>query len=74
MPWPGTGEPSSAKDLGAYIGQTVTLGVDELWFEVRILDARSSFGNVQFLVTPMEGTGEQWVGAARCSGYAPPLR
>lgn len=74
MPWPGTNEPSTTKDLAVYIGQVVNLRADELWFDVRILDVRSSFGNVHFLVTPMEGTGEQWVGATRCSGYVPALR
>jgi len=74
MPWPGTNEPTTAKELATYIDQDVLLDMENIQVYVRIMDVRSSFGNVQFLVTPLEGLGQQWVGASRCKGYEPGMR
>lgn len=32
-----------------------------LAFEVKILDIKSSYGKVRYLVVPIAGTGERWV-------------
>ena len=74
MPWPGTNEPTTAKELATYIDQDAWLNIEDLRVHVRIMDVRSSFGNVQFLVHPIGGLGQQWVGASRCKGYEPELR
>ena len=59
--------PSSAASLFAHIGKELLLRCDDLWMRVQVRDARSSYGNLHFLVVPVAGTGEQWVAESRCT-------
>lgn len=47
-----------AKNVGAYGSYAVGSG---LAFRVRITDARERFGDTDYLIVPVTGTGEQWV-------------
>jgi hypothetical protein len=38
---------------------------DKLSVKVRILDARKSFGRDDVLITPVNGSGEQWIDLTR---------
>ena len=52
----------TALELSKAIGQTVALEARGLTFLCEIKDARTSYGRVQFLITPkMGGTGQVWV-------------
>lgn len=58
------------KDRESYIGQRATLPVpmrdgSELRVAVKIMDARDSFGRIDVLVSPENGSGEAWVSADR---------
>lgn len=55
----------TAKDLAQSIGRRGTLTVDSLTLTVDIRDARQVFGRVDYLVTPVDGGGEQWVSSDR---------
>ena len=58
------GVPMSQKEPAQYVGKTATFGFKafgDLRFEVRILDARTEFGQDRVLITPVAGDGEQWV-------------
>lgn len=39
---------------------------------VRVLDARSNFGRVDVLVTPITGNGERWIDLERVQGAVKP--
>lgn len=47
-----------AKNVGEYGTYVVGTG---LTFRVRITDARERFGETDYLIVPVTGTGEQWV-------------
>ena len=53
---------ATAQELAQNIGKTATLRVSgtQLTFAVRILDARSRYGNLDYKVKPMSGEGEAW--------------
>lgn len=63
----------TAKELSKYEGRTglatITPGVGKkkseagatLQIPVKILDARSMFGRIEVLITPVGGKGERWV-------------
>lgn len=38
---------------------------DKLTFQVKVLDSRKVYGRVDVLVTPTNGSGEQWIDLAR---------
>ncbi len=57
---------STASELGRYIGKTGTVAFElSLRFPVRIKDARKVWDRVDFLVSPVQGTGERWIMAER---------
>lgn len=35
--------------------------VGYLLYDVRVMDVKSSFGRIRYLVTPVKGTGQVWV-------------
>ena len=51
----------SATELASYIGRVGMIDRLGLGFKVTVLDARQSYGNVQYLVTPVAGSGKNWV-------------
>lgn len=49
------------------IGKTAAYGVPpryELTIIVRILDARTHYGRIEYLITPQAGAGHMWVHSA----------
>jgi hypothetical protein len=51
----------NAKQLAEKIGTKTTLHIEKLQIQVTILDGRQTFGRTEYLVSPLSGTGEQWV-------------
>jgi hypothetical protein len=56
---------NSAATLARAIGQEAMLRADGLWVSVLISDAKLSYGNVRYLVTPVRGSGTVWVDSGR---------
>jgi len=56
-----------ANTLSENIGKFGVLSIlqSSLRVNVKILNAREMWGRVDFLVSPVEGTGTQWVAATR---------
>ena len=52
-------------ELARIIGKVGTIESDRLTIPVRIMDGRTAYGRQDVLVTPLEGSGERWVDAAR---------
>ena len=58
----------TGRELAALIGSTGSYQPTRgLSFAVRVLDARTRFGNVDVLVQPVAGSGEQWITLDRFS-------
>ena len=59
----------NALELAAYIGKAGTLhnasGVLGLSFDVRVVNARISYGGLQLEIEPIAGTGKRWVEARK---------
>jgi len=55
----------TALEQSAAIGKQGSILIDSIHVEIRILDAKSSYGTVRYLITPVSGTGSQWVNASR---------
>ena len=51
----------TGRELAAMIGQNATYRVGALSVAVVVIDARNRFGNLDLLISPGAGTGEQWV-------------
>ena len=59
----------TALELAQHIGQTgAYLGVPDLVIEVRIVDARVSWGQLQLQIQPTSGSGSKWVNAESLGG------
>jgi hypothetical protein len=56
---------NSAATLARAIGQEASLRSDGLWVSVLISDAKLSYGNVRYLVSPVRGSGTVWVDSSR---------
>lgn len=50
----------SARELSAALGRIVEIELDGLSVRARILDARLRFGNVDYLLEPLAGSGSAW--------------
>lgn len=48
-------------DPKSLIGSLGLVTCDDLEVEVRVENARVRFGHIDLLVTPISGTGEQWI-------------
>jgi hypothetical protein len=56
----------TTRQLADLIGKVTTYHASALLdFEVRVVDARMRFGNVDVLIQPVAGFGEQWITADR---------
>jgi hypothetical protein len=55
-----------ASEMTALIGRTGTLNVagSKLRFAVLVTDVRRRYGNTDYLVTPISGSGEAWHASA----------
>lgn len=51
----------SIREAAKLIDKTATYRVGELAFEVRITDVKNSYGRDKVQITPVNGSGEQWV-------------
>jgi hypothetical protein len=52
-------------ELSKLIGKRAVLSSDKLSFAVHIVDAKTSYGNLRYLVTPASGSGQVWVDSNR---------
>ena len=60
----------TASELAKLVGMTATVPVRRgmmgtVEIEVRIIDARDSYGRTDLLIRPVAGDGEAWVSADR---------
>jgi hypothetical protein len=55
----------TAKQMIPAVGETVIVRVESFQVRMRILDAKSAYGNVRLLVTPVTGEGEAWIDCSR---------
>lgn len=56
----------SLASLAARIGSTATLRTaDYINVVVTVKDAKSAYGNIRYLVTPVMGSGEVWADSSR---------
>lgn len=52
-----------ATAISEVVWRTGSLRVGTLRIRVQIMDVRDRWGQIEYLVEPMDGSGEQWVGA-----------
>jgi len=57
----------TALELSQAIGQIGSILSGKTRINVRILDGKVSYGCPRYLITPVSGTGSQWVNADRVS-------
>lgn len=64
--------PAPAQNIqDKYVGKTATLPVGKLGVRVHVLGVKNRFGNVDALISPIVGDGEQWVLASRLDDVLP---
>lgn len=44
-----------------YVGDTCMYHVEDMGFQVEILEVRNAYGRVDYRVEPIAGTGNKWV-------------
>ena len=49
----------------ALIGSTVSIPMESVRVNVRVMDAKVAYGRFRFLISPVDGDGEMWVLADR---------
>jgi len=52
---------ATAKELVSYIGRCGSIHLGKVVVNVRVTDARVSWGAVQVEIEPLSGSGSQWV-------------
>lgn len=57
----------SIATLSKAIGQKALLRIEAFSVGVEILDVKTAYGNVRYLVEPLTGVGEAWVDETRIS-------
>ena len=55
--------PDTATTMRTYIGRVGAYRLGQMLFEVSVLDVRTRWGTLDFLITPSTGHGNQWVQA-----------
>ena len=63
----------SAYSLQDYIGRTGRANVGDFEIDVKVSDARTRFGHLDLLVTPVAGSGTRWVEQHRVTLDEPAL-
>ena len=53
------------KSAAEYIGQTVTIRMESLLIQVRVVNVTFAYGNTRLVVEPVAGSGRQTVDVAR---------
>jgi hypothetical protein len=51
----------TVRELAPAVGATVMCRFEEMYFAVKVLDAKNSYGKTRLLVQPVNGRGEQWI-------------
>ena len=53
--------------MSEQLGKIVRIEISELGLDidVTVLDAKHSYGNLRYLVSPISGNGEIWINASR---------
>lgn len=65
------GPPAPSKELQyKYVGREAILRLGDLRLDVDVTAIRNRFGNIDALVTPASGYGEQWVLASKLTGLS----
>jgi len=59
---------ATANDMMPTIGQQVAIRFEQLTVTCTVLDAKSSYGRIRLLVSPVNGNGSQWVESGRIVG------
>jgi hypothetical protein len=54
---------TTAKGLVSYIGRQGSIGLRTMSVDIRVTDARVSWGAVQVEIEPLSGSGSQWMDA-----------
>lgn len=57
----------TAREMLPAIGQTVLVRFEEILINCTVRNVKSSYGRTRLLVSPMSGSGEQWVELPRVS-------
>jgi hypothetical protein len=57
----------TAVTLKVHIGETGIYQVNGLAFSVRVIDVRSRWGIIDYLIVPESGKGSQWVVSGKVS-------
>ena len=61
-------------ELSPAIGQDCYVLFEQLTIACRVADVKTSYGRVRLLVTPLSGSGSQWVELGRLVRPVPPTR
>ena len=51
----------TVRELSPAIGATVMCRFEEMYFAVKVIDAKNSYGKTRLLVRPVNGRGEMWI-------------
>lgn len=55
---------TATQALQQYIGKQATFNCDGLMFQVKITNAKNTYGQDRLQIKPVAGTGEKWVNIA----------
>jgi len=56
---------NTVQQLLPAVGSEVSIRVQDLVIRVTVLDAKNSYGQIRLLVTPVTGSGQQWIELGR---------
>jgi len=51
----------TTKDLVQYIGKEGYVNYYDLRINIKVLDVKMAYGRTRFQITPLSGSGEEWV-------------
>jgi len=55
----------TGREMTKWIDREGTMAVGDLTIGVKVIDTKRSYGTFRVLVTPLNGSGEQWVDSQR---------
>lgn len=58
-------ERQTVNELIPAVGQNVSVRFESVIVHCRVMDAKSSYGKVRLLVTPLDGCDSQWIELSR---------
>ncbi len=56
---------NTVNSMAPAVGQIISIRLEQFIVEVQVVDVKSSYGNTLFLVRPIKGDGEAWIGKSR---------